>query len=131
MATIKTFEELESWQLARRLAAEVYVLSAARTFDADRHLRDQLRRAAVSVMANVTEGFERGGRREFVHFLSQAGGSLGELRSHLYVALDAGLVAEADFLRLQADAKTVGRLLGGLRRYLQASKVAGSKFRSG
>ena len=82
-------------------------------------------------MANIAEGFERAGRREFIHYLSQAGGSLGELRSHFYVALDAGLVAPETFGRLQEHAKTVGRLLGGLRRYLQGAAVEGSKFRRG
>ncbi len=82
-------------------------------------------------MANIAEGFERGGRREFVHFLSVAGGSLGELRSHWYVALDAGFVSEEVFRQVQEQAIGVGRIVGGLRRRLLTSSVPGRTFREG
>ncbi len=129
--TLKTFEELEAWQASRELAREVYRVSRVTALRRDRSLCDQARRAAVSVMANLAEGFERGGRREFVHYVSQAGGSLGELRSHLYVAFDAGLLGAEELESLQKHAKRTGEILGGLRRYLLTTLVAGSKFKRG
>ena len=85
---IRTFEELEIWKTARRLTQEVYALSKAPQFSKDYGLRDQMRRASVSIMSNVAEGFERGGNQEFTQYLYVAKASCGEVRSQLYVALD-------------------------------------------
>ena len=85
---VKNFEELEIWKEARRLTYEIYDLSKAPRFSKDFGLRDQMQRAAVSIMSNIAEGFERGGNQEFVQFLYVAKGSCGERRSQLYVALD-------------------------------------------
>jgi four helix bundle protein len=84
---IRTFEELEIWKTARRLAQEVYALSKNPQFSKDYGLRNQ-RRASVSIMSNVAEGFERGGNQEFTQYLYVAKASCGEVRSQLYVALD-------------------------------------------
>ena len=84
---IKSFEDLEIWQIAKGLAVKIYSLSRAPRFSKDFSLRDQMRRAAVSIMSNIAEGFERGGNQEFVQFLYIAKGSCGEVRSQLYVAL--------------------------------------------
>ena len=89
---IKNFEDLEIWQTARRLAQEIYICSRSPKFSKDFALRDQMQRAAVSVMSNIAEGFERGGNQEFVQFLYIAKGSCGEVRSQLYVALDQDYV---------------------------------------
>ena len=88
MATFKTFEEISAWQKARELTKEVYKVTTHGAFGRDYGLRDQIRRASVSIMSNVAEGFERSGTGEFGHFLSTAKGSAGEVRSQLYVALD-------------------------------------------
>jgi four helix bundle protein len=85
---IKNFEELEIWQIARRLTQEVYTLAQTSKLSRDYGLRDQMQRAAVSTMSNIAEGFERGGNQEFGQFLYVAKASCGELRSQLYVALD-------------------------------------------
>lgn len=85
---IKNFEELEIWQVGRRLTQEVYTLAQTSKLSRDYGLRDQMQRAAVSIMSNIAEGFERGGNQEFVQFLYVAKASCGELRSQLYVALD-------------------------------------------
>jgi len=84
--TIKYFEDLEVWREARHLTRQVYQITQDATFSRDFGLRDQIRRAAVSVMSNIAEGFERGGNREFIQFLYVARGSCGEVRSQLYGA---------------------------------------------
>ena len=85
---IKNFEDLEIWQIARRLTQEIYALAQTSKLARDYGLRDQMQRAAVSVMSNIAEGFERGGNQEFMQFLYVAKASCGELRSQLCVALD-------------------------------------------
>ena len=86
MATFHRFEDIESWQKARRLARRIYELTGNGDFARDFGLRDQIRRAAVSIMSNIAEGFERDSRREFARFLDIARASTGEVRSQLYVA---------------------------------------------
>jgi four helix bundle protein len=88
MTKIERFEDIDAWKTARILTSKIYSLSAEGPLSRDFGLRDQLRRAAVSVMSNVAEGFERGGDKEFLQFLSLAKASCAEVRSHLYVALD-------------------------------------------
>jgi len=94
----------------------------------DFSLRDQLRRAAVSIVSNIAEGFERGGTDEFRQFLSQAKGSAGEIRAQLYVALDAGLVSEEDFNVAYGLADETGRMIAGLIRYLRQTEMRGQKY---
>jgi four helix bundle protein len=84
-------------------------------FATDSGLARQIQRAAVSIMSNIAEGFERSGRREFHQFLSTAKGSCAEVRSQLYVAFDTGYLVKSDFQRLLAQAEEVGRVVGGLR----------------
>jgi four helix bundle protein len=115
MATVQQFEDLIAWQKARQLTSRIYQASRANPFCNDFGLANQIQRAAVSVMANIAEGFERGRRKEFHQFLSMAKGSCGEVRSHLYAALDAGLVSADQFSSLHALAAEVGRIIGGLR----------------
>ena len=118
-ARVEQFEELVAWQKARALTARVYQITGENTFSRDFALRDQTRRAAVSVMSNVAEGFERTGAAEFHHFLTVAKASCAELRSQLYVALDVGYIEQETFDALLAQAAEVGRVLGGLRLALQ------------
>ncbi|MDP2842635.1 MAG: four helix bundle protein [Acetobacterium sp.] len=82
------FEDLEVWKTARELTNRIYGITADGSFSKDYGLRDQIRRAAVSVMSNIAEGYERGGNQELIQFLSIAKGSSGEVRSQLYVAMD-------------------------------------------
>ena len=112
---ISDFQELIAWQKARALTAEIYKVTADGKFARDFSLRDQIRRAAVSVMSNVAEGFERGRPTEFHQFLSVAKASCGELRSQLFVALDAGYLGQHEFGALMRDAIEVGKIVGGLR----------------
>jgi four helix bundle protein len=125
----RRFEELEVWQRSRHLARLVYELTGKGDFGRDFGLRDQMRRAAVSVMSNIAEGFERGGDREFHQFLANAKGSAGEVRSQLYVALDAGHIDEDQFTELYVLTTDTGKLLAGLMRYLSNSEYRGSKYK--
>ncbi len=84
----KTFEELIIWQKARELANQIFALTGRQSFSKYRSLNDQMQRAAVSVMANIAEGYERSSQAEFARFLFIAKGSCGELRSHLVIAHD-------------------------------------------
>lgn len=130
MSELERFEDLIGWQRARDLTREVYRVSASGAFGKDYALRDQIRRATISVLSNVAEGFERGGDNEFVQFLAVAKGSAGEVRSQLYIALNQGYLSEGQFKELSQKAAEISRLLSGLIAYLQTSELKGSKYRS-
>jgi len=129
MATIRNFEEIEAWQLARELVHRIYDDTRRDDFRRDFGLRDQIRRAGVSIMANIAEGFERDGNPEFVQFLSLAKASAGEVRSHLYVALDAGYIARDEFDRLTSLVRSIASAIAHLMAYLKASDLRGRKYR--
>jgi four helix bundle protein len=128
MASIQRFEDIEAWKKARELTKHVYQASETGAFSRDFDLRRQVRRAAVSAMSNIAEGFERGGNREFLHFLGIAKGSAGEVRSHLYVALDVGLLDQESFERLYQLTSEVSRIIAGFIRYLSDSEFKGPRF---
>jgi four helix bundle protein len=112
---IRKFEDFIAWQKARKLTAEVYRVTNQGEFARDFGLKNQSRRAAVSIMSNLAEGFERGGPREFHRFLTISKGSCAELRAQVYVALDVGYLDERTFGTLMAQAIEVGQIIGGLR----------------
>jgi len=91
------FEDLQIWVIARKLTSQVYAVSNGGSFVKDYGLKDQIRRASASIMANIAEGYERRSDREFLRFLDIAKGSCGEVRSHLYIALDAGDLSPEQF----------------------------------
>jgi four helix bundle protein len=126
---IKKFEELESWKKARQLTNTVYEATGTGMFRQDFALKDQIRRASISILSNIAEGFERGGDREFLQFLAVAKGSCGEVRAQLYIAADQGYLAQDLFARLSSNAEEIGRLLSGLMKYLSESELKGSKYR--
>jgi len=129
MATIKKFEDIEAWQKGRQLKQELYRQSTTGEFAKDFALRDQVRRAAMSVTANIAEGFERDGNREFVQFLSSSKGSCGELQDHLYTALDEKYITKEDFNQLYGQAAEVAALIAGFMKYLKQTELRGNKFR--
>jgi four helix bundle protein len=129
MSSFKSFEEIESWQKARELTREVYTVSNKGAFAKDFGLRDQIRRASVSILSNIAEGFERDGSREFLQFLAVAKGSSGEVRAQLYVALDQDYIDMNTFETLSAISIEIGRLLGGLMNYLRETDMKGKKFK--
>jgi four helix bundle protein len=111
---IRRFEDLV-WQKARKLTRRIYEVTRNGKFRNDYGLTGQIQRAAVSVMSNLAEGFERGRMGEFHQFLSTAKASCAELRSQLYVACDVGHLDQNTFLTLLDQAEEVGRIVGGLR----------------
>jgi four helix bundle protein len=127
MAKIERFEDIEAWQKARELTQQIYAVSSDGAFARDFGLRDQIRRAAVSVMSNIAEGFERGTNKEFVQFLFIAKGSAGEVRSQLYVALDLGYIEQNMFDQLNADLISISRQISGFAQYLHSSSLKGAK----
>jgi len=130
MTSIQKFEEIEAWQKGRELTRQIYRLAAKEKFARVFMLKDQIKRAAISITSNIAEGFERGGNREFVQFLSTAKGSASELKSQLYIALDADYLTKAEFDELYKQAHTVVLLLGGFIKYLQQSGLRGRKFKA-
>lgn len=118
MAGIERFEDIE----ARKLTEEIYRVTKAKAFARDIGLREQLRRASVSVMANIAEGFDCGSDREFVKFLGYSMRSTSELQSHLYVALDQEYLSREEFSRLYMRSTKVKSLIGGFIRYLRSGE---------
>lgn len=119
---IDRFEDLIAWQKARDLTRRVYSLTAKEEFARDFGLRDQIRRAAVSVMSNIAEGFERGSTIEYHRFVAIAKGSCAEVRSQLYVGLDAGYIDEAEFSAVHTCAIELSRIISGLKTSLKRTK---------
>jgi four helix bundle protein len=115
MSKIERFEDLIAWQKARELTREIYRITRQGAFAKDFGLSGQIQRAAVSIMSNIAEGFERGNRAEFHQFLSTAKASCAEVRSQLYIACDVGYLDQTTFDQLLAQAEEVGRITGGLR----------------
>ena len=125
---MKNLEDLNVWKQARQLTQEVYRLTKTETFFKDFGLRDQIRRAAISVMSNIAEGFERGGNQEFVQFLYVAKASCGEVRSQLYVALDQGYATSNDSEKLLQLFRRLSGMISNLITYLRESDMKGEKF---
>jgi four helix bundle protein len=129
MMKIKRFEELESWKKARRLTNQIYEATNSGAFMRDFGLKDQIRKASVSILSNIAEGFERGGDKEFLQFLAVAKGSCGEVRAQLYIAADQAYLSQDLFQELQNATSEISRLISGLMTYLHNSQLKGSKFR--
>ena len=125
---VKNFEDLEIWKAACGLTREVYDLSKEPKFSKDFGLRDQMRRAAVSIMSNIAEGYERGGNQEFVQYLYIAKGSCGEIRSQLYVALDQEYVERRTADNLLVVLKRLSVMIKHLIDHLKRSGMRGPKY---
>ena len=130
MASIQKFEDIESWKAGREAVRLIYMASMVEPFSKDFALCNQIRRAAISIISNIAEGFERGGNKEFLNFLSIAKGSCGEVRCQLYVALDCSYVSDEQFQIISEKLLETSRLISGLMKYLQQTELRGSKFRS-
>jgi four helix bundle protein len=129
--TITRFEDLEVWKLARELALEVFKdYSDLDSFSKDYKLRDQINASTGSVMDNIAEGFERNSRNEFVNFLSFSKGSIGEVQSQLYRALDRQYISKDRFQVLYDKSILIARKLGSLIVYLNGTVHKGRKFKN-
>lgn len=130
MARIEVFEDLACWKKGRELTRAVYRASKSGEFNRDFALRDQIRRECISITSNIAEGFERGGDKEFLQFLSLAKGSCGEVRSQLYVALDEAYPSESQFQAMKETAIGASRAIAGMMGYLTRSQLRGNKYRN-
>jgi four helix bundle protein len=128
MATYRRFEDLPVWQNARKLAKNADDLIFSSGIKTNFKLRDQVSGSSGSVMDNIAEGFERGGNREFIQFLSIAKASSGEFRSQLYRALDCSYITSEQFARAFAETESVSSQLQGFIDYLESSGLKGPKY---
>jgi four helix bundle protein len=128
MATFKKFEDLEIWQLGRKLCVNIFEITEKGPFIKDFRFRDQIKSSSGSIMDNIAEGFGRGGNKEFVNFLSIALGSCNECRSQLYRAIDWKYISEDEFnINSQICLEIISKS-GGLISYLKNSQYRGTKF---
>jgi four helix bundle protein len=123
MPAIKKFEDIEAWQEARILVLSIYAVTNNGDFAKDFGLRDQIRRAVLSIMSNIAEGFERGGPKEFARFLVIAKASAAEVRSQLYVAKDLKYIEESMFETLQSSVIIISKKLSNLIKYIQGDRL--------
>ncbi len=123
MSGVMRFEDLIAWQKARSLASDVYRTTRRNSFANDYSLARQIQRAAVSVMSNIAEGFDRASHPEFCQFLLIARASCAEVRSQLYIALDVGYLARNEFDPLMVKVEELGRVIAGLRSSVHARRL--------
>ncbi len=128
MATIKRFYDLEAWKKARTLNKEIYNITLEQNFKKDFALLDQTRRASISIMANLAEGFGRKGNKEFLQFISISEASICELQSHLFIALDLEYITAVNFKKLFELTEEIQRIVNGLSEYLRRTEFKGVKF---
>jgi four helix bundle protein len=119
MAGFKKFEEIQAWQKARKATKLVYEITSDADFARDFSLRDQVRRASVSIMANIAEGQGRNSDKEFANFLNIAHGSIAETQSHLYIALDLGYLNPDNFTQVYNLLDEVARMTMSLMKHLR------------
>ncbi|MCK5704788.1 MAG: four helix bundle protein [Cyclobacteriaceae bacterium] len=119
---IEKFEEIESWKLARELTKEIYRVTKLNNFSKDFGLKDQIQRASVSIMANISEGFDSGSDKSFINFLNYSYRSASEVQSLLYVVLDQKYISKNEFDFLYEKCKDIKNLIGGLIQYLKKKK---------
>ena len=116
---VKSFEDMQVWQDARVFVKSIYELTASDVFKKDYGLKDQIQRAAVSIMNNISEGFERDNNKEFMNFLGYAKGSAGEVRSMLYVALDLKYISKDNFDINYTKAIKIITQISNFKKYLK------------
>ncbi len=121
MATITRFEDIHAWQTSRELTKQIYQLTNTGDFKKDFGLRDQIRRAAVSVMSNIAEGFESKTQAMFINYLGMAKASAGEVRSQLYIALDLGYITKEQFISGLDNAKKASSQIYRFMQYLRTN----------
>lgn len=121
MGKILSFEDIESWKKARLLVKEIYRITGRGDFSKDFSLRDQIRKSAISVMSNIAEGFGRQTKKEFIHFLYIAHGSVEEVKSQLYAALDINYIVKETFDFIFPLCSECSKLIMGFIRYLKTN----------
>jgi len=127
MSSINRFEDIEAWQTARGLTRQVYEMSNGGAFSRDFGLREQMRRASVSIMSNIAEGFESRTEVLFLDYLGRAKGSAGELRAQFYVAHDAGYISADQLGPLQDQCAKCSSQISRFMEYLKRSNSLTSR----
>ena len=122
MAKFSKFEEIQAWQKARDVTLQIYTLTNEEKFSRDYGLKDQIRRAWVSIMANIAEGHGRRTNIEFANFLNIARGSVAEVQSHLYIALGLNYIDKKQFDELYQTLTEISRMLLSLAQYLRSTE---------
>lgn len=119
MATIKRFEDLECWKEARSLVEVIYKFTKKEKFAKDFELKNQVRRSAVSIMANIAEGFHRNSNKDFMKFLDYSRSSIAETLSHCYVAIDQAYIVETELTEIKKHAELIWKKINNLISYLR------------
>jgi four helix bundle protein len=119
---IKKFEDIEAWQKSRNIVNSIYKISNKSSFSRDFSLRDQIRRAAISIISNISEGFSRESTKEFIRFLFIAKSSASEVQSQLYIAKDQGYINEKEFNEIYDRLDHCSRQISNLIKYLKTLK---------
>lgn len=119
MSTFNKFEDIKAWQKAREVTKEVYKLSSNINLSKDFSLQDQMKRCAISIMANIAEGHGRRTNNEFANFLNIARGSAIELQSHLYVSIDQNYIKQSDFENIYTMLDEISKMTLSLAQYLR------------
>lgn len=127
---IQKFEDLEIWKLSLKVTKRVYDLTYNDKFIKDFGLRDQIRRAIISVSSTIVEGFEKRNNNEFIRFLRMAKGSAGEVRNQLYIALILNYITKTEFDELNVELLELSRKIGSLISYLEKQRVAKNEIKS-
>jgi four helix bundle protein len=120
---ITKFEDLKIWQLALKITKEIYDITSKKDFSRDFGLRDQIRKAIISVSSNIVEGFEKNNNNEFMRFLRIAKGSVGEVRNQLYIALAVNYITKQEFDELDNQLTDLANQVGKFISYLQSQKT--------
>lgn len=118
---IENFTEIDSWIEARKLVNKIYKMTKKEKFKRDYGLKDQIQRASVSIMSNISEGFDSGSNKIFINFLNYSYRSASEVESLLYVAADLRYINENEFKELKKDVNKTKNLIGGFIQYLRDS----------
>lgn len=129
MSLVKRFEDLDVWVAAKDASVMIYKITENESLRKDFGLKDQIRRASISIISNIAEGFERNGNKEFIQFLSIAKGSAGEVRAQLYIIKELEFINEEEFTLLNEKVTQVSKMLSGFINYLKQSELKGSKFK--
>jgi len=122
LPTVKSFEDLTVWKDARKFTNKIYNLTNKFPKEELYGLTSQIRRATVSIMSNIAEGFDRRSDKEFSNFLSIARASAAEVQNDLYIALDLNYISQTEFNELYQEAKKIAKQINGLMTYLKSSK---------
>ena len=122
MPTVKSFEDLAVWKDARKFTNKIYNLTNKFPKEEIYGLTSQIRRATVSIMSNIAEGFDRRSDKELSNFLSIARASSSEVQNDLYIALDLNYISQVEFNQLYQEAKKIAKQINGLMNYLKSGK---------